>query len=172
MLLSEGKVEEDRWWWQQGWRCTPSKVDWSQYIAVNSATAHPHYDRDGATYNMGNSHNKSGNLPCPLVSYLPKYTWLHLCDYVYAIHPHKYCTTSFVLGPPQVSSTTSSVCLLLSSRHQRRTQTWPELKWSAQFVHVNPGNLPTIIALVRSIPQCNKQTAASLGSLTLHAILA
>uniref|UniRef100_A0AAQ6IU92 Beta-carotene 15, 15-dioxygenase 2, like n=1 Tax=Anabas testudineus TaxID=64144 RepID=A0AAQ6IU92_ANATE len=39
---------------------TKDKVDWSQYIAVNSATAHPHYDRDGATYNMGNSYGKSG----------------------------------------------------------------------------------------------------------------
>uniref|UniRef100_A0A3Q3JBT1 Beta-carotene 15, 15-dioxygenase 2, like n=1 Tax=Monopterus albus TaxID=43700 RepID=A0A3Q3JBT1_MONAL len=39
---------------------TKEKVDWSQYIAVNSATAHPHYDREGATYNMGNSYSKSG----------------------------------------------------------------------------------------------------------------
>ncbi|XP_062418371.1 beta-carotene 15, 15-dioxygenase 2, like isoform X2 [Pungitius pungitius] len=39
---------------------TKEKVDWSKYIAVNSATAHPHYDREGATYNMGNSYGKSG----------------------------------------------------------------------------------------------------------------
>lgn len=39
------------------------KVDWSQYIAVSSATAHPHYDSEGATYNMGNSYGKSGNHP-------------------------------------------------------------------------------------------------------------
>ncbi|KAM3868222.1 beta-carotene 15, 15-dioxygenase 2, like [Diretmus argenteus] len=39
---------------------TKEKVDWSQYIAVNAATAHPHYDREGATYNMGNSYGKSG----------------------------------------------------------------------------------------------------------------
>ncbi|XP_026177386.1 beta-carotene 15, 15-dioxygenase 2, like isoform X1 [Mastacembelus armatus] len=39
---------------------TKEKVDWSQYIAVNSATAHPHYDPEGATYNMGNSYNKNG----------------------------------------------------------------------------------------------------------------
>lgn len=39
-----------------------NKVDWSQYIAVNSASAHPHYDRDGSTYNMGNSYSRSGNL--------------------------------------------------------------------------------------------------------------
>lgn len=45
-----------RWWC--GW-CL-SKVDWSQYIAVSSATAHPHYGRDGSTYNMGNSYGKSG----------------------------------------------------------------------------------------------------------------
>lgn len=38
------------------------KVDWTQYIAVNSATAHPHYDREGATYNMGNSYGRSGKL--------------------------------------------------------------------------------------------------------------
>ncbi|XP_005729419.1 beta-carotene 15, 15-dioxygenase 2, like [Pundamilia nyererei] len=39
---------------------TKEKVDWSQYIAVNSASAHPHYDRDGSTYNMGNSYSRSG----------------------------------------------------------------------------------------------------------------
>uniref|UniRef100_A0A8C7ZZC1 Beta-carotene 15, 15-dioxygenase 2, like n=1 Tax=Oryzias sinensis TaxID=183150 RepID=A0A8C7ZZC1_9TELE len=39
---------------------TKEKVDWSQYIAVNSATAHPHYDREGATYNMGNSYGRNG----------------------------------------------------------------------------------------------------------------
>ncbi|KAJ3603431.1 hypothetical protein NHX12_028177 [Muraenolepis orangiensis] len=39
---------------------TKEKVDWTQYIAVSSATAHPHYGRDGATYNMGNSYGKSG----------------------------------------------------------------------------------------------------------------
>ncbi|XP_030593065.1 beta,beta-carotene 9',10'-oxygenase-like [Archocentrus centrarchus] len=39
---------------------TKEKVDWSQYIAVNSATAHPHYDREGAVYNMGNSHSRRG----------------------------------------------------------------------------------------------------------------
>ncbi|XP_062310799.1 beta-carotene 15, 15-dioxygenase 2, like [Osmerus eperlanus] len=39
---------------------TKEKVDWSKYIAVNAATAHPHYDREGATYNMGNSFGKSG----------------------------------------------------------------------------------------------------------------
>ncbi|XP_037536429.1 beta-carotene 15, 15-dioxygenase 2, like [Nematolebias whitei] len=39
---------------------TKDKVDWSQYIAVSSATAHPHYDREGAAYNMGNSYGKQG----------------------------------------------------------------------------------------------------------------
>ncbi|XP_022056553.2 beta-carotene 15, 15-dioxygenase 2, like isoform X2 [Acanthochromis polyacanthus] len=39
---------------------TKEKVDWTQYVAVNAATAHPHYDRDGATYNMGNSYGTSG----------------------------------------------------------------------------------------------------------------
>ncbi|XP_076020814.1 beta-carotene 15, 15-dioxygenase 2, like [Genypterus blacodes] len=39
---------------------TKEKVDWTQFIAVNSATAHPHYDREGATYNMGNSYGKNG----------------------------------------------------------------------------------------------------------------
>ncbi|XP_041855949.1 beta-carotene 15, 15-dioxygenase 2, like [Melanotaenia boesemani] len=39
---------------------TKEKVDWSQYIAVNAATAHPHYDREGAAYNMGNSYGTSG----------------------------------------------------------------------------------------------------------------
>ncbi|KAL0979647.1 hypothetical protein UPYG_G00187750 [Umbra pygmaea] len=39
---------------------TKEKVDWTQYVAVNSATAHPHYDRDGTTYNMGNSYGRTG----------------------------------------------------------------------------------------------------------------
>uniref|UniRef100_A0A8C4ZN65 Beta-carotene 15, 15-dioxygenase 2, like n=1 Tax=Gadus morhua TaxID=8049 RepID=A0A8C4ZN65_GADMO len=43
---------------------TKEKVDWTQYVAVNSATAHPHYGRDGATYNMGNSYGKSGKSVC------------------------------------------------------------------------------------------------------------
>ncbi|KAM4704170.1 carotenoid-cleaving dioxygenase, mitochondrial-like isoform 2-T2 [Rhinophrynus dorsalis] len=39
---------------------TFEKVDWSKYIAVNGATAHPHYDPDGTAYNMGNSYGKQG----------------------------------------------------------------------------------------------------------------
>ncbi|XP_072289252.1 beta-carotene 15, 15-dioxygenase 2, like [Eucyclogobius newberryi] len=39
---------------------TKEKVDWTQFIAVNSATAHPHYDQEGASYNMGNSYGKQG----------------------------------------------------------------------------------------------------------------
>ncbi|KAM8927667.1 carotenoid-cleaving dioxygenase, mitochondrial-like [Pelodytes ibericus] len=39
---------------------TKEKVDWSNYIAVNGATAHPHYDPDGTSYNMGNSYGKQG----------------------------------------------------------------------------------------------------------------
>ncbi|KAM4015570.1 carotenoid-cleaving dioxygenase, mitochondrial-like [Anomaloglossus baeobatrachus] len=39
---------------------TAEKVDWSKYIAVNGATAHPHYDLDGTSYNMGNSYGKNG----------------------------------------------------------------------------------------------------------------
>nr|XP_033501374.1 beta,beta-carotene 9',10'-oxygenase isoform X3 [Epinephelus lanceolatus] len=35
---------------------TLQQVDWSKFIAVNGATAHPHYDPDGTTYNMGNSY--------------------------------------------------------------------------------------------------------------------
>lgn len=38
------------------------KVDWSKFIAVNGATAHPHYDPDGTTYNMGNSYGRRGVL--------------------------------------------------------------------------------------------------------------
>ncbi|KAJ7401259.1 Beta,beta-carotene 9',10'-oxygenase [Pitangus sulphuratus] len=37
------------------------QVDWSQFIAVNGATAHPHYESDGTTYNMGNSYGKHGS---------------------------------------------------------------------------------------------------------------
>uniref|UniRef100_A0A8C5EKA9 Carotenoid-cleaving dioxygenase, mitochondrial n=1 Tax=Gouania willdenowi TaxID=441366 RepID=A0A8C5EKA9_GOUWI len=41
---------------------TLEKVDWSKFIAVNGATAHPHYDPDGTTYNMGNSYGSKGCL--------------------------------------------------------------------------------------------------------------
>ncbi|NWV19293.1 BCDO2 oxygenase, partial [Origma solitaria] len=39
----------------------PLQVDWSKFIAVNGATAHPHYESDGTTYNMGNSYGKHGS---------------------------------------------------------------------------------------------------------------
>ncbi|XP_076024639.1 carotenoid-cleaving dioxygenase, mitochondrial-like [Genypterus blacodes] len=41
---------------------TLEKVDWSKFIAVNGATAHPHYDPDGTAYNMGNSYGNKGAL--------------------------------------------------------------------------------------------------------------
>ncbi|XP_074465968.1 carotenoid-cleaving dioxygenase, mitochondrial-like [Sebastes fasciatus] len=41
---------------------TLEKVDWSKFIAVNGATAHPHYDADGTAYNMGNSYGSHGAL--------------------------------------------------------------------------------------------------------------
>ncbi|XP_007494883.2 carotenoid-cleaving dioxygenase, mitochondrial [Monodelphis domestica] len=37
------------------------KVDWGEFIAVNGATAHPHYDPDGTAYNMGNSYGPHGS---------------------------------------------------------------------------------------------------------------
>ncbi|NXK87163.1 BCDO2 oxygenase, partial [Formicarius rufipectus] len=40
---------------------TKEKVDWSSLIAVNGATAHPHYDPDGTAYNMGNSYGIHGS---------------------------------------------------------------------------------------------------------------
>ena len=36
------------------------QVDWSKFVAVNGATAHPHYDPDGTVYNMGNSYGSKG----------------------------------------------------------------------------------------------------------------
>ncbi|XP_040049418.1 carotenoid-cleaving dioxygenase, mitochondrial isoform X1 [Gasterosteus aculeatus] len=39
---------------------TTKKVDWSKFIAVNGATAHPHTEPDGTTYNMGNSYGAKG----------------------------------------------------------------------------------------------------------------
>ncbi|XP_038634401.1 beta,beta-carotene 9',10'-oxygenase-like isoform X2 [Scyliorhinus canicula] len=39
---------------------TEEKVDWTKFVAVNGTTAHPHYDPDGTTYNMGNSYGKNG----------------------------------------------------------------------------------------------------------------
>lgn len=71
-------------WWC-GW-CL-SKVDWSQYIAVNSATAHPHYGRDGSTYNMGNSYGKSGKSPPLLSAFLSLPQIQYLSQYV--VHPQK-----------------------------------------------------------------------------------
>ncbi|XP_074832820.1 carotenoid-cleaving dioxygenase, mitochondrial [Carettochelys insculpta] len=40
---------------------TKEKVDWSRFIAVNGATAHPQYESDGTVYNMGNSYGKHGS---------------------------------------------------------------------------------------------------------------
>uniref|UniRef100_A0A8C8SAJ5 Carotenoid-cleaving dioxygenase, mitochondrial n=1 Tax=Pelusios castaneus TaxID=367368 RepID=A0A8C8SAJ5_9SAUR len=40
---------------------TKEKVDWSKFVVVNGATAHPHYDPDGTAYNMGNSYGKHGS---------------------------------------------------------------------------------------------------------------
>ncbi|TKS81485.1 Beta,beta-carotene 9',10'-oxygenase [Collichthys lucidus] len=39
---------------------TTKRVDWSKFIAVNGATAHPHTEPDGTTYNMGNSYTSKG----------------------------------------------------------------------------------------------------------------
>ncbi|XP_053341396.1 carotenoid-cleaving dioxygenase, mitochondrial [Clarias gariepinus] len=41
---------------------TKEKVDWSKFIAVNGATAHPHVDPDGTVFNMGNSYGRKGAL--------------------------------------------------------------------------------------------------------------
>lgn len=38
------------------------QVDWRKFIAVNGATAHPHYDADGTAYNMGNSYGSHGKV--------------------------------------------------------------------------------------------------------------
>ncbi|KAM7137888.1 carotenoid-cleaving dioxygenase, mitochondrial isoform 2-T3 [Macrochelys suwanniensis] len=40
---------------------TKEKVDWSKFVVVNGATAHPHYEPDGTAYNMGNSYGKHGS---------------------------------------------------------------------------------------------------------------
>uniref|UniRef100_A0A673C1K5 Beta-carotene oxygenase 2b n=1 Tax=Sphaeramia orbicularis TaxID=375764 RepID=A0A673C1K5_9TELE len=39
---------------------TTQRVDWSKFIAVNGATAHPHTEPDGTAYNMGNSYSAKG----------------------------------------------------------------------------------------------------------------
>ncbi|KAJ7996197.1 hypothetical protein DPEC_G00234560 [Dallia pectoralis] len=41
---------------------TMDKVDWSKFVAVNMATAHPHIEPDGTAYNMGNSYGAKGAL--------------------------------------------------------------------------------------------------------------
>uniref|UniRef100_A0A8D0H342 Carotenoid-cleaving dioxygenase, mitochondrial n=1 Tax=Sphenodon punctatus TaxID=8508 RepID=A0A8D0H342_SPHPU len=40
---------------------TKEKVNWRNYVAVNGATAHPHYEPDGTAYNMGNSYGSHGS---------------------------------------------------------------------------------------------------------------
>ncbi|XP_061608833.1 carotenoid-cleaving dioxygenase, mitochondrial-like isoform X2 [Phyllopteryx taeniolatus] len=40
---------------------TVEQVDWSKFVAVNGATAHPHYDPDGTCFNMGNSYGSQGS---------------------------------------------------------------------------------------------------------------
>ncbi|XP_008306930.1 beta-carotene oxygenase 2b [Cynoglossus semilaevis] len=40
---------------------TTAKVNWTKFIAVNGATAHPQTDPDGTTYNMGNSYTLKGS---------------------------------------------------------------------------------------------------------------
>ncbi|XP_066569909.1 beta,beta-carotene 15,15'-dioxygenase [Amia ocellicauda] len=39
---------------------TQDKVDYLKYIAVNLVTSHPHYDKDGSTYNMGTTIAEKG----------------------------------------------------------------------------------------------------------------
>ncbi|XP_059812845.1 carotenoid-cleaving dioxygenase, mitochondrial-like isoform X1 [Hypanus sabinus] len=39
---------------------TEEKINLTKFVAVNGATAHPHYDPDGTTYNMGNSYGING----------------------------------------------------------------------------------------------------------------
>ncbi|NXX32554.1 BCDO2 oxygenase, partial [Nicator chloris] len=51
--LSESSALTENLWHLQ--------VDWSKFIAVNGATAHPHYEADGTTYNMGNSYGRHGS---------------------------------------------------------------------------------------------------------------
>uniref|UniRef100_A0A6Q2XES2 Carotenoid-cleaving dioxygenase, mitochondrial n=1 Tax=Esox lucius TaxID=8010 RepID=A0A6Q2XES2_ESOLU len=41
---------------------TMNKVDWTKFVAVNMATAHPHTDPDGTAFNMGNSYGTKGAL--------------------------------------------------------------------------------------------------------------
>ncbi|XP_061608841.1 carotenoid-cleaving dioxygenase, mitochondrial-like [Phyllopteryx taeniolatus] len=39
---------------------TLEQVDWSTFVAVNAASAHPHYDPDGTSFNIGNSYGRKG----------------------------------------------------------------------------------------------------------------
>lgn len=63
---------KNKWNWKWGQGLVFNflhKVDWSKFIAVNGATAHPHTEPDGTTYNMGNSYTPKGRsgtcLPWP-----------------------------------------------------------------------------------------------------------
>lgn len=44
------------------------QVDWSKFVAVNGATAHPHYDPDGTAYNMGNTYGPRGEVEVEVFS--------------------------------------------------------------------------------------------------------
>ncbi|XP_077448039.1 carotenoid-cleaving dioxygenase, mitochondrial-like isoform X1 [Stigmatopora argus] len=39
---------------------TMEQVDWRKFVAVNTASAHPHYDPDGTSFNVGNSFGMKG----------------------------------------------------------------------------------------------------------------
>lgn len=71
-----------------------SQVDWSKFIAVNGATAHPHYDPDGTAYNMGNSYGSKG-LPLPyfirksklkFITYLALLLLMSKCALTFSMH--------------------------------------------------------------------------------------
>ncbi|KAF3840726.1 hypothetical protein F7725_006588 [Dissostichus mawsoni] len=77
---------------------TLDKVDWSKFIAVNGATAHPHYDPDGTAYNMGNSYGSKDTLQGAKV----------LCSIVPVnkAHPsyyHSFAANDTLLLPPAMS---------------------------------------------------------------------
>lgn len=64
------------------------QVDWSKFIAVNGATAHPHYDPDGTSYNMGNSYGHKG-----------QYAFVNVQDVSPAgVHKLKICVFTFTSG--------------------------------------------------------------------------
>ena len=128
-------------------------MDWSKYVAVNAATAHPHYDREGATYNMGNSFGKSGTLGCTTCNthaHVPSSTSWVVFNSNNTPSSNINCMSIHLSDMSlQAASTTSSVFLPQATLRRRRARlTLVDLRYSVPFLPLTPESRPTTTALV------------------------